>query len=72
MSQNSANLLLEHARRRAVQDNAEPVEMRVARVRAMLIAAFGETDFEAVLLAAARHLRDPAGSGTNSKRRVPN
>ena len=64
------DLLLEHARRHAVQDNAEPVEMRVARVRAMLIAAFGEAHFKAVLLAAVHYLRDPAGWGVNSKRRV--
>ena len=43
-------LLLEHARRRDVQDNAEPVEMRLARVHAMLVAAFGEADVAEVLV----------------------
>ena len=46
------DLLLEHARRRAMQDHAEPVEVRLAQVRAMLVAAFGEADFAAAALEA--------------------
>jgi hypothetical protein len=40
-------LLLERALRRAAQDSGEPIEVQLARCRAMLVAAFGEADVAA-------------------------
>lgn len=42
-------ILVELERRAVIAAAAEPVEAQIARVHAMLIAAFGQRDFDAAL-----------------------